>query len=322
MSSAGLCDRRRRRGVKFSVTLWKSVLRACLVTMLTLLTLSNRQPAGRHGHCRVHLFVGRRGQAGGRRDLHAGLSDDPGLCVWMAVIYVCINLITDLSYRFLDPRIRPGRWQRMTGSVTVRHQKVRKPHRSTSWPAAHAGGGLAACRCFSSSGSAPRTPTRRCSPRWSRPARRIRRHGPLGARSAFPHPDRPADQRAVLAGSGGGHCRGRHGRRRAERLLWRLGGQPADADRRRLSGVSGLVLGLAVAALLGGGLHNAMLALAVVSWPKYARVARSQTLALLRTDHMAAARLAGGSTPQLILRHIRPTARGRCLSPRCWISEP
>ena len=75
----------------------------------------------------------------------------------------------------------------------------------------------------------------------------------------------------------------------------------------------GLVLGLAVAALLGGGLHNAVLALAVVSWPKYARVARSQTLALLRTDHMAAARLAGGSAPQLILRHILPNCAGPLL---------
>ncbi len=28
--------------------------------------------------------------------------------MWMAIIYVCVNLITDLSYRFLDPRIRLG----------------------------------------------------------------------------------------------------------------------------------------------------------------------------------------------------------------------
>ena len=28
--------------------------------------------------------------------------------MWMAIIYVCVNLITDLSYRVLDPRIRIG----------------------------------------------------------------------------------------------------------------------------------------------------------------------------------------------------------------------
>lgn len=41
----------------------------------------------------------------------------------------------------------------------------------------------------------------------------------------------------------------------------------------------GLVFALAIAAMLGGGVGNAVLALAVISWPKYARVARSQTLA-------------------------------------------
>ena len=39
----------------------------------------------------------------------------------------------------------------------------------------------------------------------------------------------------------------------------------------------GLVFAMAVAALLGGGIGNAVIALAVISWPKYSRVARSQT---------------------------------------------
>lgn len=41
----------------------------------------------------------------------------------------------------------------------------------------------------------------------------------------------------------------------------------------------GLVFALAVAAALGGGVHNAIMALGAISWPKYARVARSETLA-------------------------------------------
>ena len=41
----------------------------------------------------------------------------------------------------------------------------------------------------------------------------------------------------------------------------------------------GLVFALAVAGVLGGGLHNAIIALAAISWPKFARIARSQTLA-------------------------------------------
>ena len=44
----------------------------------------------------------------------------------------------------------------------------------------------------------------------------------------------------------------------------------------------GLVFALAVAAALGGGVHNAIIALGAISWPKYARVARSETLAQKR----------------------------------------
>ena len=75
----------------------------------------------------------------------------------------------------------------------------------------------------------------------------------------------------------------------------------------------GLVFALAVAGVLGGGLHNAILALAAVSWPKYARIARSQTLAVRETTYLKAARLAGCSTSRLILKHILPNISGPIL---------
>lgn len=75
----------------------------------------------------------------------------------------------------------------------------------------------------------------------------------------------------------------------------------------------GLVFALAIAALLGGGVSNAVLALAVISWPKYARVARSQTLALKNSDFVAAARLSGDSSIQMILRHLLPNILGPIL---------
>lgn len=75
----------------------------------------------------------------------------------------------------------------------------------------------------------------------------------------------------------------------------------------------GLVFALAIAALLNGGLQNAIIALAVISWPKYARIARSQTLALESTDYIAAARLAGDTSAQIILRHILPNSAGPVL---------
>ena len=56
-----------------------------------------------------------------------------------------------------------------------------------------------------------------------------------------------------------------------------------------------------------------MIALAVISWPKYARIARSQTLALESTDYVAAARLAGDTSAQIIFRHILPNSAGPIL---------
>ena len=75
----------------------------------------------------------------------------------------------------------------------------------------------------------------------------------------------------------------------------------------------GLVFAMAVAALLGGGISNAVLALAVISWPKYARVARSQTLALKSSSFVNAARLSGSNSMQIILRHILPNILGPIL---------
>ena len=75
----------------------------------------------------------------------------------------------------------------------------------------------------------------------------------------------------------------------------------------------GLVFALAIAALLGGGISNAVIALAVISWPKYARVARGQTLALKNCDFVAAARLAGDNSVQMIWRHILPNILGPIL---------
>ena len=75
----------------------------------------------------------------------------------------------------------------------------------------------------------------------------------------------------------------------------------------------GLVFALAVAGVLGGGLHNAIIALAAISWPKYARIARSQTLTQKETAWMKAARLSGSGTAKIILKHILPNIIGPIL---------
>ncbi len=75
----------------------------------------------------------------------------------------------------------------------------------------------------------------------------------------------------------------------------------------------GLVFALAVAGVLGGGLHNAIIALAAISWPKYARIARSQTLAQKETVYLRAARISGCSTTKIIFKHILPNIMGPIL---------
>lgn len=96
------------RGVKFSVTMWKSVLKASLVTIITLLTLSIGNLLG--GTAIVESIFMWDGV--GKMAVDAiNMRDYPiiqAYVMWMAIIYVVVNLITDLSYRFLDPRIRLG----------------------------------------------------------------------------------------------------------------------------------------------------------------------------------------------------------------------
>ena len=94
-------------------------------------------------------------------------------------------------------------------------------------------------------------------------------------------------------------------------------GRKTDTVLMRLSDMflafPGLVFALAVAAVLGGGVHNAILALAAISWPKYARLARSQTLALQAAPFMQAAKMAGSSTFKLIYKHVIPNISGPIL---------
>ena len=75
----------------------------------------------------------------------------------------------------------------------------------------------------------------------------------------------------------------------------------------------GLVFALAVAGSLGGGLQNAIIALAAISWPKYARIARSQTLAQKETTWMKAVRLSGSGTGKILFRHVLPNILGPIL---------
>lgn len=75
----------------------------------------------------------------------------------------------------------------------------------------------------------------------------------------------------------------------------------------------GMVFAIAAASVLGGGIINAVLALAAISWPKYARLARGQVLTIRRSAYIKAAVLNRTSTLNIILRHIIPNILGTIL---------
>ena len=67
-----------------------------------------------------------------------------------------------------------------------------------------------------------------------------------------------------------------------------------------------LVLALAFVAALGPGIGNAIIAIAITSWPPYARIARAETLTVRNSDYISAVRLMGASPWRIVLRHIMP----------------
>lgn len=92
-----------------------------------------------------------------------------------------------------------------------------------------------------------------------------------------------------------------------------LGGK-TDSFLMRISDIflafPGMVFAIAVASVMKGGIMNAVVALAFISWPKYARIARSQVLTIKSTPYIAAAKLAGSGTFKIIWKHIIPNIAG------------
>jgi peptide/nickel transport system permease protein len=71
-----------------------------------------------------------------------------------------------------------------------------------------------------------------------------------------------------------------------------------------------LILALAFVAALGPGIENAVIAIAITSWPPYARIARAETITIRNSDFISAVRLQGASRTRIILGHVVPL----CLS--------
>jgi peptide/nickel transport system permease protein len=70
----------------------------------------------------------------------------------------------------------------------------------------------------------------------------------------------------------------------------------------------GLLLAIALVAVLGPSLTNVLLALSLIGWVGYARLVRGQVLRAREFEYVQAARALGAATPRILVRHIIPTA--------------
>ena len=279
------------RGIKFSRTLWGSVMKASLVTIMTLLMLSVGSLLG--GTAIVESIFMWDGV--GKMAVDAIIMRDypiiQAYVMWMAIIYVAVNLLTDISYRFLDPRIR------MKLIVFA---------------------GLAAALLLIT----------------------------IFAKYICPYDPYAQDLTQAMQPPSAAHLMGTdtYGRDMLSRVL--IGAQTSisstfalvaiitvfgtvvgifcgyyggivDSVMMRISDVClafpGLVFAMAVAAILDGGVRNAVIALALISWPKYSRIARGQTLSIKNLPYMQASQLAGDSVLQMIFRHVLPNIAGPIL---------
>jgi ABC-type dipeptide/oligopeptide/nickel transport system permease subunit len=75
-----------------------------------------------------------------------------------------------------------------------------------------------------------------------------------------------------------------------------------------LMGFPMLLLALLIAAVLGGGLHNVIIALSVATIPGYARTMYGLTLSIRENDYVLAQRSMGASSTRIVLGHILPNA--------------
>ena len=72
--------------------------------------------------------------------------------------------------------------------------------------------------------------------------------------------------------------------------------------------IPSILLAIAIMAALGPGIEKAVVAIGLVSSPEYARIVRSEILAIKENDYVAAARVIGDSNFKIVFRHVLPNA--------------
>ena len=210
-----------------------------------------------------------------------------GCVLLIAVTYVGVNLITDLTYGFLDPA--SGWIARDQSRRGHRHSDRRRGHRGAMGRAARSGE-PGAC-------AAARTSLSRASIR----ARRARARYLFARPGGGPHLAFVgltvvgiSSVVGVLLGAIAGYFGG---------WLDDLISRVIDV----LLAFPGILLAIALVAVLGPSLANVVMALSVIGWVGYARLVRGQVLKAREFEFVQAARALGARTPRILFRHVIPT---------------
>jgi peptide/nickel transport system permease protein len=80
-----------------------------------------------------------------------------------------------------------------------------------------------------------------------------------------------------------------------------------------LLALPGILLGIALVVVLGTGVETTVVAVAALSMPAFARLARGSALSILGRDHVAATRALGASVPRILIAHVLPNVRAPLL---------
>ena len=74
--------------------------------------------------------------------------------------------------------------------------------------------------------------------------------------------------------------------------------------------IPGVVLAVTIAGMLGGGIHNCIIAVGAIGWRAYTRLVRAEVLSIKESVYIEAERAIGCSNARIILRHVLPNAIG------------
>lgn len=353
----------RARGVRYRRILYFSVLKSSMLTIVTLLALSIGSLLG--GTAIVESIFMWDGV--GKLAVDAILTRDypiiQAYVIWMAIIYVVVNLVTDIIYHYLDPRVRLGEGiaDRQSVFASIKEKlrnkrdiaRLRKLERArvATIKTVHASAGTVRKQAGHLVDDGQITiRTQKIKKNYTRIYLLILLIlvgalllGAALASHITPYDPYEQDLLNALARPGRVHLLGtdRYGRDMLSRVI--MGSQTtifsslllvllitvigtvvglfcgyhggkADAVLMRVSDIflafPGMVFAIAVAGVLSGGLRNAVIALACISWPKFARLARSQVMTVKSTTYISAARLAGCGTLKTMVKHILPNISG------------